>query len=298
MGTTHKPMNLIAYARTNTNRPKGTFNGSITKQFNLIKKWANEKGHQISIYCCDRVISGIHPNPPKLTNLIKDITNDEILVNAIVVTQSNRLTRDMFTGALIRKRLNKKNVSIISLESDNEQNLVYDFKEISKSIKSLVCNISDKQKKSPNTEVNVFKENPKGEIAPFGFETYSTNHNKQELVTSREFLINRYEVNTIRKIFLMTNITPSLAFTPQEIAKFLNEKKEFKRGRQWTKKLILSVLTNSIYCGIRHIGSDAITPHEYNSLIKTSSTEIISKKAFLKTQCILNNSDGVNNNET
>jgi hypothetical protein len=45
MVTKHKPMNLIAYARTNTDRPKYTFNSSITKQFNFIKNWANEKCH-------------------------------------------------------------------------------------------------------------------------------------------------------------------------------------------------------------------------------------------------------------
>jgi len=127
----------------------------------------------------------------------------------------------------------------------------------------------------------------KQRLAPFGFIFGNPVYVQCGGVNNEELLINKQEASIIRLIFALLVIMPPYAKPPVEIAQFLNQNQKFRRGRQWNEELVLNALTNSIYCGVRHIGSKKISPRKYDLLIEVPCPQIISKQLFLKAKIIL-----------
>jgi len=130
-------------------------------------------------------------------------------------------------------------------------------------------------------------DNNKQRLAPFGFRFKNSEHVESGDQNNDELLINKQEAGIIKLIFALLVIMPPYAKTAIEIALFLNQSEKFRRSREWTEELVLSALTNSIYCGVRHIGSKKISPRKYDLLIEVPCPKIITKELFLKAKIIL-----------
>jgi len=124
--------------------------------------------------------------------------------------------------------------------------------------------------------------NNKQRLAPFGFHFENSERVQNGDQNNKELLINQQEAGIIRLIFALLVIMPPYAKKPAEIALFLNQSEKFRRSREWTEELVFSALTNSIYCGVRHIGSNKISPRKYDLLIEVPCPQIIAKEVFLK----------------
>lgn len=96
MKNSEKPLvQVVAYARTSSEDTASSFCGSIEQQFEAIDYWAKFNNCEVIGRYKDEDISGLHKNPPGLTEMVDDIDSGRVWAFYVVVCQFNRITRNI-----------------------------------------------------------------------------------------------------------------------------------------------------------------------------------------------------------
>lgn len=97
----------VAYIRINT-IDMAKAEGQLAK----ISEYANKNGFEVVKWYIDTATSGLEKEPPMYNKMVKEAES-----KVIIVTQPDRISRDMMLLALRLSRLSKKGISVHSVES-------------------------------------------------------------------------------------------------------------------------------------------------------------------------------------
>jgi DNA invertase Pin-like site-specific DNA recombinase len=97
----------VAYIRINT-IDMAKAEGQLVK----ISEYANKNGFEVVKWYIDTATSGLEKEPPMYNKMVKEAES-----KVIIVTQPDRISRDMMLLALRLSRLSKKGISVHSVES-------------------------------------------------------------------------------------------------------------------------------------------------------------------------------------
>lgn len=190
--------------------------------------------------------------------------------NTVVVLNTSRLWRSDIAKVLIRREIEKKHGNIISIEQPNYNLYVKDPNEF---LVNGMFELLDQYERMSitlklargRTTKATRGDKPAG-VTPFG---YSYSPDKKTVV------IEPVEAENVKRIFSMAQKGESL----QQIADtFNNEGVVTRRGNEWSKQAIQTIIKNDFYIGtIRHQGRE----------LKGNQPVIISKIQFGKVQASL-----------
>ena len=251
---------------TETQVEKG---GGLDVQRAAIEKYAADNGLTIEKIFCDAGISGTKESRPALDELLIETIQEG---DTIIVHNTSRLWRDIFSQSTVMKAVMNAKANIRSIDDENFD--VYKFMTdpenfMFSGIMGMLdqwerMTIARKLARGRATKARTGAK-PAG-VCPFGY---------QYAADKKSVVINQAEADAVHYMYTEAQKGKSLS----QIAAGLTDKGIMTRqGKQWSKGSIANVLKNKFYTGIlMHAGDEIKGTHE----------AIISKIQFGKVQAQL-----------
>ncbi|MGE5328105.1 MAG: recombinase family protein [Deltaproteobacteria bacterium] len=182
-------MNVVLYARYSTDMQT---EDSIEAQTKAIKEYCKKNKYTLIDSYIDRGISAKTDDRPKFLQMINDSINGQF--NAIIVHKLDRFARNRYDSAFYRKKLKENGVKLVSvLENldDSPESVI---------LESVLEGMAEFYSKNLAREVlkvlnlNASKSKFNGGVANLGYDIDPS---------TKQYVINEFEAQAVRKIFSM-----------------------------------------------------------------------------------------------
>jgi site-specific DNA recombinase len=236
-------MNVVLYLRVSSDRQadKGL---SIPAQRRALHRYCEENGHAVLREFADEGVSGTTDRRPGFLDMIRFCKASAGDINAVLVWKFNRFSRDRVDSAVYKRLLRKLRINVISITEPIAEGIDADLME------AVVEAMDSRFSKSLAQDVmrGVAEATRRG-FYPLG--TAPIGYVRAEV---RDGKAKRYRLEPdpltaplVRRIF-STYIGEGTG--AKEIAKRLSaEGQTTQRGKRWTTKAVLRILSNPIYIG-------------------------------------------------
>lgn len=114
-------MNIAIYARVASTK-KHEYHSSIEAQLVEIRNYAKNNQHHVTGEYIDAGYGSYSRLAPRLIELINDIMFSKVKIDAIIVRDHSRLTRNIMHLMMIEELLVKKRIKLISVREYNIHN--------------------------------------------------------------------------------------------------------------------------------------------------------------------------------
>ena len=257
--------NAVGYTRTSTKEQAERY--SLSAQEKIIEQYAERKGYNLIRVFVEKGESAKTTARTELNRLIQFVSRNHDRIDAVIVSQVDRLSRELIDYLKLGALFNKIGIKIESATENIDDTPSGKFIE-----NILVASAKfDNDMRAERTKSGMKEAIGKGKWcwpAPIGYRFSKDHSNRSKLVPTEE---SRF----IKEIFEMA---ATGLYKQTEIVEKLR-RKGFKR---LSKQLLNRILRNSLYCGL-------ILKREWHKdYIKASHEPIISEDTFFKVQGILN----------
>lgn len=234
------------YARVSTEE-QAEEGKSIQTQEILSRKWAKENGYSIQGLFVDEGKSATSLNRPALQEMLAKC-QDKGIVEAIIVQDTDRLSRNTLDHLTIKSILKKKGIRIVSIS----QPMIDDSPE-GNLIDTIIASVNAFQSQITGRKTSkVLEEKAKlgwypGGLPPLGY-LNSSNPSPTGTLDEKIVTINRDTAPLIRRMFEMY---ASGDTTMQDLVKFAEKRGiTSPSGRKLGKSSVQWMLKNSFYIGL------------------------------------------------
>ncbi|MEW5826865.1 MAG: recombinase family protein [Candidatus Bipolaricaulota bacterium] len=278
-------MNVVLYARVSSDRQsdKGL---SIPAQFRALHRFCDEHGHVVLREFVDDGVSGTTDRRPGFLDVIRFCKVSAGDIDAILVWKFNRFSRDRVDSAVYKRLLRKLRINVISITEPIAEGIDADLME------AMLEALDDRFSKSLAQDVM----RGVAEATRRGFYPLGTAPIGYVRVEVRDGKAKRYRLEPdpltaplVRRIF-STYIGEGIG--AKEIAKRLStEGLTTQRGKRWTTKAVLRILSNPIYIGtliVRFTTENAVFLNDKDREVTVEGAfePLIDKTAFESAQRI------------
>lgn len=127
---TNRPSNVVAYLRTN-NADSSKAN-SLESQIMYMHDWLTENNAKLQNVFIDNSVSGVRAEPSGRQRLLEFVLQHKDTIDAVVVYDLNRLSRDVYTLAKVESILADQGINLIVMNANSETE--YENSEITQSL--------------------------------------------------------------------------------------------------------------------------------------------------------------------
>ena len=281
-------MNVVLYARVSTTK-QAERDLSIPDQIRQMKSYCTQHNHTVAKEYREEGASATDDKRPVFQEMMRDIINGNVVIEAILVLTTSRFFRDATAARIWKHNLRKKGIRVIATSQEVADDPMGDFVEG-------IFELIDQYESQMNGyhTLRGMKENARrgyfnGSNAPFGYYCNRVEDEKGNLKSRLE--VNPSEADTVRKIFsLYTEGSDGRTVGAKQIAQLLNDENVRARGSaKWSKQRVLSIISDSTYIGEYFFNrKDAKTRREKprDQWIAIEVTPIVESSVFHKAQRI------------
>lgn len=224
--------NSAAYARYSSDNQREE---SIDAQLRAIKEYAKKNQIRIVGTYVDKALTATNDNRPEFQKMLKD--SKKGVFDSVIVYKMNRFARNRYDDAIYKKKLQRNNVSVISVVEQ------LDDSPMSVMMESFLIGLAEFESKNLAQEVmkgskeNAYSCKHNGGLPPFG---YSVDRKTQL------YVIDDDKAPIVRRIF--DRYLEGAGYT--KIANELNEKgHKTSKGYPFSVPAVKTILTNPKYKG-------------------------------------------------
>lgn len=235
--------NVIAYVRVSTDAQALDDKFGIESQKEIISKYCDDHGMNVSGWFVDKGESGVKENRPQLDAILYgEMKNPPI--EAVVVAKSDRMARDIKLYYYFMMLLEKRGMKLISATEE----VVNDDTGLGNVYKALMLFVAEQERNnitkrtSGGRAVKSANGGYSGGRTPFGYK--AENH---------QMVIEPEEAETVREIFRLKD---NEGFTYQAVAEALNREGKVNRsGKPFIISTIQTIYENKkVYQGMYRYG--------------------------------------------
>lgn len=223
---------VAAYLRFSSNEQRME---SLDAQLRAVEEYCKSYNYEIVRIYSDKAKSATSDKRPEFQRMIKD--SEQGLFDMVIVHKLDRFARNKYDSAVYKKKLRDNNIRIVSVTErldDSPESVI---------LEGLIESMSEFYSLNLAREVmkgkleNSYKAMHNGGLAPLG---YDVDENKK-------YVINEKEAEAVKLIFQMYLDN----YTSGEMIKKLNSLGfRTKKGSEWTKNSITSIVRNEKYTGV------------------------------------------------
>jgi len=221
---------------------------SIPAQRRAVEEYAARYGATIANEYAEQGHSGRDPHRPEFRRMLGDVLAPDSDVGVIVVHHTSRFTRDATEARLVKRRLRKAGVRVLSvcqeLHDDPIGNFVEGLFECFDQYESEINGARTSAALREELRQGFFP----GSRPPFGFTTVPVE--LRPGVTRRRLVPHETESRVVRELFHLY-VASNGAKT---VARILNQRGLMHRAARWSKDLVLAVLDDETCAGTFHWG--------------------------------------------
>lgn len=223
---------VAAYLRFSSNEQRME---SLDAQLRAVEEYCKSYNYEIVRIYSDKAKSATSDKRPEFQRMIKD--SEQGLFDMVIVHKLDRFARNKYDSAVYKKKLRDNNIRIVSVTErldDSPESVI---------LEGLIESMSEFYSLNLAREVmkgkleNSYKAMHNGGLPPLG---YDVDENKK-------YVINEKEAEAVKLIFQMYLDN----YTSGEMIKKLNSLGfRTKKGSEWTKNSITSIVRNEKYTGV------------------------------------------------
>lgn len=238
--------NAVGYCRVSTKGQVGDDKYGLESQKADIRRYCEVHGYHVTRWYVDEGISGTEENRPELDKILygDDVENPPI--ETVLVAKSDRIARDAKLYHYFLFVLEKKNIELISVSENFDQN-----GELSGIYRSLMLFVAEQERKniakrtSAGRRIKAKAGGYSGGRAPYGYR-----------ITDGQYAIVPEEAEMVKKIFAELDNKATL----QDIADMLNEQGYRSRiGKRFQPSQIRAIRDNRpVYEGMYKYGANMV----------------------------------------
>ena len=278
-------MHVAIYARVSTVR-QAENELSIPDQLRQAREWAERNGHLIIQEYVEPGASATDEKRPVFQQLMADAMLKPSPFEAIVIHSLSRFFRDPIEFGVHERRLKKNKVSVISITQPTADDATG---ELVRQVITMFDGYSSKENSKHTSRAmreNVRQGYFNGAVAPFGYQSITTEVSASRGRKRKKLAINEAESGIVKRIFdLYLNGLEASEMGCKEIGGYLTQKGLLFRGKPWTMQQVQKVISNTVYVGEyvankwNHKAREAYPPSEW---ITCSVPSIIDAEVFEK----------------
>jgi DNA invertase Pin-like site-specific DNA recombinase len=245
-------MHIALYARVSTGR-QAENELSIPDQLRQMRQWAERNGHVVVKEYIEPGTSATDDKRPVFQDMMVDATMKSSVspFQLVVVHSFSRFFRDHVEGAIYQRRLRKHGVRVESITQNTSDDPSGEMH------RSMIMLFDEYQsKENAKHTLRGMQENARqgyfnGSKAPFGYKTIDAGQTGTRGRIKKKLAVLESEAEVVRDIFAFyvygKDNNPRVGI--KEIAKYLNCRKTFMRGKLWRIQAIQQILSSTTYAG-------------------------------------------------
>src|SRR4030042_6491669 len=239
-------MIVALYARVSTTK-QAEKDLSIPDQIKQLREWCKRNGHTVAMEYIEKGASATDDKRPVFQEMILDSCVSPSPYEAIIVHSLSRVFRDSLGFGIYERRLNKKDVKLISITQQTSD-------DPSGEMARKIFNIFDEYQSKENGKhtLRAMKENARrgfsnGSKPLYGYRLVEVEE-KGNKGKKKKLAIDPIEAEIVKTIFDMY-INESNITGIKSIASYLNNKNIMRRGKKWSSTHIYELVNNRAYIG-------------------------------------------------
>lgn len=236
----------VGYARVST-PDQADKDLSLTAQITAIRRYAQERGLELTGEFVERGVSGTDDNRPEFQKMLQIVLRPASDIGTIIVTHSSRFMRNATKARMYKERLVKAGVRVLYVQQevtdDPGGHLIEGMFELFDQHESEINGVRTRTGMSENAKRGYFN----GSQAPFGF--------RVEKITTpvgikNKLAVDRAEAELVREVFRQYLAGRGAKAT----AMYLNERGLLYRKLRWSRDLVLRVISDTSAIGVYYWG--------------------------------------------
>lgn len=233
---------VVHYTRVSTTE-QAEQGQSLPAQLGALRRYSKERGHQVIAEFEEPGASGRDANRPVFKQMLERILSPRRDVDAILVFQSSRFMRDVMESRVLKSKLKKHGVRVISISQETSDDatgtFVEGFFELVDQYESDINGTRTRAALRENARRGWFN----GSSPPYGFQVTKIQdgaRKRGKLVPCPE------EKETILEVFHLY----ATGFGAKLVAQTLNERGlHYRKEKKWSRDLVLKVIEEKAVIG-------------------------------------------------
>lgn len=278
-------MKVALYARARVSRSisgQEEENFLIESQINEMRQWVARGNHEIFNIYSDAGFSSLDESRPAYKQMMNEVFSEDHPVDAILVVEVSRLSRNPLKLIDLLIKLKSVNVELIPIYLQKSTGQFIDMVSFYAMVDELTSSNNRahiRRSRIENAKQGYFN----GSQPPFGYMAIKSEVNdrsnfKRKLVKSAD------EAKTVRLIFrLAIGKDSGKPWASNAIATELNNRGLMYRGKKWVPKMVWKILNSSTYYGeyvFNRFDSRTKSMREKSEWVITKIPPIVSKSVF------------------